>query len=104
VNRYLWRGALESLHQFPVSMADFNSGLIGTEWVSFPQEPKKRFQIRVLIYSSELRCDSFQVTVLVQQKCAEEWKYIEAPLEISQKLREKILKSARCFYQNSPKK
>lgn len=63
VNSYLWSASLQTLQDFPLSMADSTGGVILTDWTSSPDLAGERFKIRVTILDTRLRSDALTVTL-----------------------------------------
>lgn len=63
VNKFLWRGALETIGFMPVISAIPSDGRIVTDWFIDDAQKNVRVKAIVLIYSNELRADGLKVFV-----------------------------------------
>lgn len=63
VNSFLWSASLQTLQDFPLSLADSTGGVILTDWYANPGVSTERFKIRVTILDTRLRSDALNVTL-----------------------------------------
>ncbi len=63
VNRYIWRGALETLAFLPLSSTDPYGGVIITDWGSTDNAPNERFKVTAFITSAEFKPQALRVVV-----------------------------------------
>ncbi len=66
VNKYLWRGALETLGFMPFASTDPFGGVIVTDWYSPPAAQGERFKVTAFVLGRELRTDGLRLTVFRQ--------------------------------------
>ncbi len=95
VNKYLWRGALETVGFMPLASADPFGGVIVTDWYSPPTTTGERFKATVYVLGRELRSDGVKVTLFRQTRDADGW--ADAPVNpaTSTDIENKILARAR---------
>jgi hypothetical protein len=73
VNPYLWRGALDTLSQTPILVADSIGGVIATDWYASPAAPGERQKVTVYISGRRLQPDAVRVTVFRQVARGGQW-------------------------------
>jgi hypothetical protein len=78
VNKFLWRGALETLGFAPLVSADPFGGVIVTDWYAPPPATGERFKMTCYILGRELRTDGVKLTVFRQVKDGGQW--VDAPV------------------------
>ena len=96
VNKYLWRGALETLDFMPLNSTDPFSGVIATDWATSVDAPDERFKVTVYISDALLEARSLNVAVYREVRAdSGPW----APAEVSEatprQLEDAILTRAR---------
>jgi hypothetical protein len=95
VNKYLWRGALETLGFAPFVSADPFSGVIVTDWYSPPSTMGERFKLTTYVLGRQLRADGVHVTVFRQTRDADGWTDASVNPVTSTEIEGKILARAR---------
>ncbi|MCC2646768.1 MAG: hypothetical protein K0R02_833 [Rickettsiaceae bacterium] len=60
---YIWLAALESVKFMPLNSADYNGGVIITDWISNDKRPTERFKISIYIKGKALSLNSFDVNI-----------------------------------------
>lgn len=95
VNKYLWRGALETLSFMPFASTDPFGGVIVTDWYTSPASPGERFKATAYVLGRELRADGVRVTIFRQVREGGEW--TDAPVNptTATDIESKILARAR---------
>ena len=95
VNKFLWRGALETLGFMPLASADPYGGVIVTDWYSPPTTTGERFKATVYVLGRELRSDGVKVTLFRQTRDADGW--ADAPVNpaTATDIENKVLARAR---------
>ena len=78
VNKYLWRGALETLGFMPFASTDPFGGVIVTDWYAPPATQGERFKVTAYVLGRELRTDGLKITVFRQTRDAGGW--VDAPV------------------------
>ncbi len=78
VNKYLWRGALETLAFMPLASADPFGGVIVTDWYSPAGTPAERFKATAYVLGRELRTDGLKLTIFRQVRDGGQWE--DAPV------------------------
>lgn len=96
VNKYLWRGTLDTLAFLPLSSTDPYGGVIVTDWGAAPDAPEERFKVTAYITSAELKPQSLHVVVNRQKKDGS-GSWVAAPVadDTGRKLEDAILTRAR---------
>jgi hypothetical protein len=95
VNKYLWRGALDTLGFMPLASADPFGGVIVTDWYSPPTTAGERFKATVYVLGRQLRSDGVKVSLFRQVRDGGEW--ADAPVNpaTATDIENKILARAR---------
>ncbi len=78
VNKYLWRGALETLGFMPFASTDPFGGVIVTDWYSPPSTQGERFKATAYVLGRELRTDGLKLTIFRQVREGGQWE--DAPV------------------------
>ncbi len=78
VNKYLWRGALETLGFMPLASTDPFGGVIVTDWYSPPSAQGERFKATAYVLGRELRADGLKVALFRQVRDGGQW--VDAPV------------------------
>ena len=73
VNKYLWRGALETLGFMPFASTDPFGGVIVTDWYSPPSTQGERFKATAYVLGRELRTDGLKLTIFRQVREGGQW-------------------------------
>lgn len=96
VNKYLWRGTLDTLSFLPLTSTDPYGGVIVTDWGTAPDAPGERFKVTAYITSAALKPQSLNV-VVNRQKRSESGDWVAAPVaeETTRQLEDAILTRAR---------
>jgi hypothetical protein len=95
VNKYLWRGALETVGFMPLASADPFGGVIVTDWYSPPTTTGERFKATVYVLGRELRSDGVKVTLFRQTRDADGWADAQVNPATATDIENKILARAR---------
>ena len=95
VNKYLWRGALETLGFMPFASTDPFGGVIVTDWYSPPGSQGERFKATAYILGRELRTDGLKVTIFRQTRDGGEWQDAAVNPATATDIEGKILARAR---------
>jgi len=95
VNKYLWRGALETLGFMPFASADPFGGVIVTEWYSPNPGSSERFKATCYVLGRELRSDGVHVTIFRQVRDGGQWTDAAANPSTATDIENKILARAR---------
>ncbi len=102
INRFLWRGALDTISFMPIASADAFGGIIVTDWYAPPETPKERFKINVYIQGEELRSDGVTVTLFREVRDdGGQWSSARVGVDIAADLENEILARARELRQTS---
>ncbi len=95
VNKYLWRGALETLAFMPFASTDPFGGVIVTDWYSPPTTTNERFKATAYVLGRQLRADGVHVTIFRQTREAGQWEDATVNPATSTDIEGKILARAR---------
>lgn len=96
VNSFLWSASLQTLEDFPLSLADSSGGVLLTEWYNNPGIPGERFKIRVTILDTRLRSDALSVSLHKEEFAGEMgWITVVADPESETLIENAILTRAR---------
>jgi hypothetical protein len=95
VNKYLWRGALETLGFMPFASADPFGGVIVTDWYAPPTTQGERFKATAYVLGRQLRADGVKVTIFRQTRDGGQWVDAPASPNTATEIEGKILARAR---------
>ena len=95
VNKYLWRGALETLQFMPFASTDPFGGVIVTDWYSPPTTNGERFKATAYVLGRQLRADGVHVTIFRQTREGGEWQDAPVSPQTATDIEGKILARAR---------
>ena len=95
VNKYLWRGALETLGFMPFASTDPFGGVIVTDWYSPPSTQNERFKAIAYVLGRELRTDGLKVTIFRQVRESGQWEDASVNPATAADIEGKILARAR---------
>ena len=95
VNKYLWRGALETLQFMPFASTDPFGGVIVTDWYSPPTTGGERFKATAYVLGRQLRADGVHVTIFRQTRDGGEWADAPVNPQTATDIESKILARAR---------
>ena len=96
VNKFLWRGTLDTLSFLPLSSTDPYGGVIVTDWGAAPDSPAERFKVTAYITSAALKPQSLNV-VVNRQRRGRNGAWVAAPVadKTKRELEDAILTRAR---------
>ena len=95
VNKYLWRGALETLSFMPLASADPFGGVIVTDWYSPAGASGERFKATAYVLGRELRTDGLKLTIFRQVRGDGQWEDAPVNPATATDIEGKILADAR---------
>ena len=96
VNKYLWRGALDTLRFMPFASTDPFGGVIVTDWYQPPTTSGERFKAMAYVLGRELRSDGLHVTIFRQTRDASgQWEDAPVNPATATDIESKILAHAR---------
>jgi hypothetical protein len=95
VNKYLWRGALDTLSFLPLASTDPFSGVIVTDWGTAQASPGERFKVSVYISSPALTAETLKVAVFREVQEGGTWVSAPVSAEVPRKIEDSILTRAR---------
>ncbi len=97
VNKYLWRGALETLQFMPFASTDPFGGVIVTDWFSPSAAGAERFKATAYVLGRQLRADGVHVTIFRQVRDGGEWRDAPVNPNTATDIEGKILARARAL-------
>ena len=94
----LWRASLDIIDFMPLTTANYNGGIIVTDWYSENQQAGESIKITIRFLTNEVRADALDIKVFYK-KCAsnENCKIIEKSEKIKNELSKKILTKAAVY-------
>ena len=95
VNKYLWRGALETLGFAPFVSTDPFGGVIVTDWYAPPGTTGERFKVTAYVLGRALRADGVRVTVFRQTREGGAWADASVSSATSTEIEGKVMARAR---------
>ena len=95
VNKFLWRGALETLAFMPLASADPFGGVIVTDWYSPAGASGERFKATAYVLGRELRTDGLKLTIFRQVRTGGQWEDAPVNPATATDIESKILADAR---------
>ena len=95
VNKFLWRGALETLAFMPLASADPFGGVIVTDWYSPASASGERFKATAYVLGRELRSDGLKLTIFRQVRSGGQWEDAPVNPATATDIESKILADAR---------
>lgn len=98
VNKYIWRGALDTLSFLPLASTDPFSGVIVTDWGTAPASTdgqSERFKVTVFIENDRLAPDTLRVAVFREVESAQGWRSAEVQDDVPRQIEDAILTRAR---------
>ncbi|HEU0221857.1 MAG TPA: DUF3576 domain-containing protein [Paracoccaceae bacterium] len=95
VNKYLWRGALDTLSFLPLASTDPFSGVIVTDWGTTNASPDERFKVSVFISNERLTSDTLRVAVFREVRNDTGWVSAPVQAEVPRQIEDSILTRAR---------
>ena len=95
VNAIAWRAALDIASLVPLADVDTFGGTIVTEWYSLAERPDERIKLTIFVIGRELRSDSINVRVHVQQRMVDGWGEAVLDQVLARQIEDLILARAR---------
>lgn len=95
VNKYLWRGALDTLSFLPLASTDPFSGVIVTDWGVAQASPDERFKVTVFISDERLTADTLRVAVFREVRNGQGWQTAPVQADLPRRIEDSILTRAR---------
>ena len=101
----LWRASLDVIDFMPLTTANYNGGIIVTDWYSENQNAGESIKITIRFLTNEVRSDALNVKVFYK-KCETvlDCKITETDGKIKNELTKSILKQAAIYKKQSDKK
>ena len=97
INKFLWRGSLDTIDFMPISSADPIGGTIITDWYSSNSIDNERCKINIFITGIELKTQNLKVTSFCQNYENNKWINKETSQEDNVKIENAILNKAKKF-------
>jgi len=101
----LWRASLDVIDFMPLTTANYNGGIIVTDWYSENQNVGESIKITIRFLTNEVRSDALNVKVFYK-KCETvlDCKITETDGKIKNELTKSILKQAAIYKKQTDKK
>ena len=101
----LWRASLDVIDFMPLTTANYNGGIIVTDWYSENQQTGESIKITIRFLTNELRSDALLVKVFYKKcKTILDCEITETDGKIKEELTKSILKQAAIYKKQSDKK
>ncbi|WP_118133246.1 DUF3576 domain-containing protein [Oceanicella sp. SM1341] len=95
VNKYIWKGALETLSFLPLASTDPFSGVIVTDWGTSQAAANERFKVTVFISDERLAADTLRVAVFREVRDGNVWQSAPVQEDVPRQIEDSILTRAR---------
>ena len=95
INKFLWRGALETISFMPLNSADPIGGTILTDWYSTSDNEDERCKLNIFITGQELKTQNLKVTSFCQEFKNSKWVNIKVDQNNNIKIEDAILNKAK---------
>lgn len=94
----LWRASLDTIDFMPLSTANYNGGIIVTDWYSEDQKVGESIKITIRFLTNEVRADALNVKVFYKKcKTVLDCEINETDGKIKDELTKSILKKAAIY-------
>ena len=94
----LWRASLDTIDFMPLATANYNGGIIVTDWYSEDQKVGESIKITIRFLTNEVRSDAINVKVFYKQcKTVLDCEINETDGKIKDELTKSILKKAALY-------
>jgi predicted small lipoprotein YifL len=101
----LWRASLDVIDFMPLTTANYNGGIIVTDWYSENQKAGESVKITIRFLTNEVRSDALNVKVFYKKcKTVLDCEITETEGNIKEELTKSILKKATIYKKQSDKK
>ena len=101
----LWRASLDVIDFMPLTTANYNGGIIVTDWYSENQQAGESIKITIRFLTNEVRSDALLVKVFYKKcKTVLDCEITETDGKIKEELTKSILKQAAIYKTQSDKK
>ena len=102
----LWRASLDTIDFMPLTTANYNGGIIVTDWYSEDQKIGESIKITIRFLTNEVRADALDIKVFYKKcKTVLDCEIIETEGKLKNELTKSILKKAAIYkkQKNDPK-
>ena len=101
----LWRASLDVIDFMPLTTANYNGGIIVTDWYSENQNTGESIKITIRFLTNEVRSNALDIKVFYKQ-CAsnDNCKVVEKSQNIKKELTKKILAKAAVYEEQAKDK
>ena len=102
----LWRASLDVIDFMPLTTANYNGGIIVTDWYSENQNPNESVKITIRFLTNEVRSDALDIKIF-NRKCLDNLlncKFTQTDGILVTELKKEILKKAALYKENKDKK
>ena len=94
----LWRASLDTIDFMPLTTANYNGGIIVTDWYSEDQKVGESIKITIRFLTNEIRSDALNIKVFYKTcKTVLDCEIIETDGKIKNELTKTILKKAAIY-------
>ena len=101
----LWRASLDIIDFMPLTTANYNGGIIVTDWYSENQQAGESIKITIRFLTNEVRSDALLVKVFYKKcKTVLDCEITETDGKIKEELTKSILKQAAIYKKQSDRK
>ena len=101
----LWRASLDVIDFMPLTTANYNGGIIVTDWYSENQNAGESIKITIRFLTNEVRSDALNIKVFYKKcKTILDCKITETDGKIKNELTKSILKQAAIYKKQTDKK
>ena len=101
----LWRASLDTIDFMPLTTANYNGGIIVTDWYAEDQKIGESIKITIRFLTNEVRSDALNIKVFYKKcKTILDCKITETDGKIKNELTKSILKQAAIYKKQSSKK
>ena len=98
----LWRASLDVIDFMPLTTANYNGGIIVTDWYSEDQQEGESIKISIRFLTNEVRADALLVKVFYKKcKTVLDCEITETDGKIKEELTKSILKQAAIYKKQS---
>ena len=102
----LWRASLDTIDFMPLTTANYNGGIIVTDWYSEDQKVGEAVKITIRFLTNEVRSDALDIKIF-NRKCLNNLlncKFTQTDGVLVTELKKEILKKAAIYKENKDKK
>ena len=94
-NVLLWQACLDTVNFMPITVSDYNGGVISTDWYEQSGQTDTRYRVTINLRGQELSAKSLKVTMFKQHYSKGVWHSAAVSKELVKEFEMKILNRAR---------